>query len=211
MRSYHNRWLHDRYRIVFHEIHDIDITNSIVRMIRFDDVLAKESIKCQHDIIVENEWWSKWWHFWFRYDTISQQWIISANKISIQIWLNVCENHKHIQCRIVWRYLSHLWSIGHAIWSFLRFGSHTESIAQIQTMRNTVIRFYAILIIYVWQHFMVNVIESKIDFENAMQLDFHLCVHTEWKTKGEHCACNNNDVATVTWRAQCTQSSCGVA
>lgn len=55
VRAHHNRWLHDRHRIVFHEIHDVDISDAIVRVIWFDDVLAKESIECQHNSIVENE------------------------------------------------------------------------------------------------------------------------------------------------------------
>lgn len=79
-RSHHNRWLHDRYRIVLHEIHYVDIANSIVRIIWFDDVLAKESIECQHDVIVENVFRTKRWHERFRYDAIRQQWIVSANR-----------------------------------------------------------------------------------------------------------------------------------
>lgn len=55
-------------------------------MIWFDDVLAKESIKSQYNVIVEYEFRSKWRYLRFRYYTISQQWIISAN---LELRLNV--------------------------------------------------------------------------------------------------------------------------
>lgn len=59
-RTDRNRGLHHGNRVILHKIHNVHVTDSILLRCRFNNVLPKESVKCQYNFVIENVMWAKW-------------------------------------------------------------------------------------------------------------------------------------------------------